>query len=165
MRPGPCGLSPHSGHRPDGPLRAEASSFSRRLATLPLLMPHLLSARLPSILPPAPHGGLPAPPGSAAAFQLAKCGVDATQRVLSVGASPHRPSRSPATTRFPRRDLSGESAFESACLARLPRPPPAPLGFRDSGSASLRLVCRLSTRPPTANAFLPLNVRTIATKL
>src|SRR5215204_5389584 len=39
MHPGSSGDRPHSGHRPpDGPLRAEASSLSRRLETLPLLI-------------------------------------------------------------------------------------------------------------------------------
>src|SRR5215217_1097377 len=48
MRRGPCGGSPHSGHRPDEPLRAEASSFSRRLEILPLLIvcPHALARSL-----------------------------------------------------------------------------------------------------------------------
>src|SRR5215204_5331848 len=38
MHPGSSGDRPHSGHRPDGPLRAEASSLSRRPETLPLLI-------------------------------------------------------------------------------------------------------------------------------
>src|SRR5215203_707352 len=55
MRPGSSGDRPHSGHRPDGPLRAEASSLSRRLETSPLLIgvpPSAGFSLLPRCFPP-----------------------------------------------------------------------------------------------------------------
>jgi hypothetical protein len=75
-------------------------------------------ANVASTSPPAPHGDLPAPPGSGGAFQPATCGGDATRDAPSAGVSLHMLSHSLATGRCSANMWRASSSFSRPCSVK-----------------------------------------------